>query len=97
MATLSPKEEIIILKEQLQKGKELPTTTSAGFWFLSSSFSFGKEDQENLSKTFEKTKALYLEAFGEQIVEPEASRCQDHACHVESSCACRVESACKNH
>lgn len=57
----------------------------------------GKEDQENLFKTFEKTKQLYLEAFGEGIEIPIASRCQDHACHVESSCKCRVEGACKNH
>jgi hypothetical protein len=57
---------------------------------------YGKEDQENLAKTFEKTKSLYRICFGEEINAPEASRCEDHACHVESECACRVSGACKN-
>lgn len=57
---------------------------------------YGKEDQENLAKTFEKTKSLYRTCFGEEINAPEASRCEDHACHVESECACRVSGACKN-
>jgi hypothetical protein len=57
----------------------------------------GKEDQENLSRTFVKTKELYKKTFGIEIDNQEASRCQDHACHVESSCACRVAGACKNH
>lgn len=57
---------------------------------------YGKEDQQNLSKSFEKTKTLYKKCFGEEISAPEASRCEDHACHVESECACRVAGACKN-
>lgn len=57
---------------------------------------YGKKDQEKLSKTFEETKKLYRKCFGEEINAPEASRCKDHACHVESDCACRVSGACKN-
>jgi hypothetical protein len=57
---------------------------------------YGKEDRENLSSSFEKTKKMYLDYFNEEIVSPEASRCEDHACHVESECACRVSGACKS-
>jgi hypothetical protein len=57
---------------------------------------YGKDDQENLAKSFEKTKAAYFQTFGESIEMPTASRCQDHACHVTSECACRVSGACKN-
>ncbi len=58
---------------------------------------YGKKDQENLSNSFEKTKRMYREYFGEEIDAPEASRCEDHACHVESECACRTSGACQNH
>ena len=58
---------------------------------------YGKEDQENLSNAFYKTKAFYKKCFGEEMNNPVASRCEDHACHVESECACRVSGACKNH
>ena len=58
---------------------------------------YGTEDQANLSKAFEKTKAFYQKCFGEEMTNPVASRCEDHACHVESTCACRVSGACKNH
>lgn len=58
---------------------------------------YGKEDQQNLSIAFEKTKKIYFEVFGEEMANPESSRCEDHACHVESECACRVSGACKNH
>lgn len=57
---------------------------------------YGKKDQENLSNTFELTKKLYRFHFNEELDKPEASRCKDHACHVESECACRVAGACKN-
>lgn len=57
---------------------------------------YGKNDKENLSNTFEKTKEIYARTFGVEIDYLEPSRCKDHACHVESSCACRVEGACKN-
>jgi len=58
---------------------------------------YGKEDKANLDHTFERTKALYFKHFTNEMCNPEASRCQDHACHAESSCACRVSGACKNH
>lgn len=58
---------------------------------------YGKKDQEALSNTFQITQRLYFEYFGEDMASPVASRCQDHACHVQSECACRVEGACKNH
>lgn len=58
---------------------------------------YGKKDQENLSRTFKKTKSLYEKTFGEAIEGTEASRCKDHSCHVESDCACRSSGACKNH
>lgn len=58
---------------------------------------YGEEDRANLVSTFNKTKKLYLNTFGESIERPSASRCSGHACHVESECACRVAGACKNH
>jgi hypothetical protein len=58
---------------------------------------YGIEDAANLSKEFVKTQAYYLENFNEQMTDPVSSRCEDHACHVESDCACRVSGACKNH
>ncbi len=58
---------------------------------------YGKEDKTNLDTTFEVTKNMYLNLFNEDITLPEPSRCEDHACHVESECACRVAGACKNH
>ena len=57
---------------------------------------YGKDDAANLQKKFEKTQAFYLKCFGEEMKNPVASRCEDHACHVESECACRVSGACKN-
>lgn len=56
----------------------------------------GKEDKLNLDKTFEETQRLYLEQFKEVMPKLMASRCEGHACHVESDCACRVSGACKN-
>ena len=57
----------------------------------------GREDKINLDKDFLKTKVLYQLTFGvEMDRESLAVRCgDDHACHAESSCACRVSTACK--
>lgn len=57
---------------------------------------YGKKDQEALGIAFLKTQRLYLELFGESMDNPSASRCQGHACHVQSECACRVSGACKS-
>lgn len=57
---------------------------------------YGTEDRQNLLDSFEETKKIYRERFGCEIDRFEASRCEGHACHVESECACRVEGACKN-
>lgn len=56
----------------------------------------GKEDKQNLINAFEHTKALYKITFMKDMEEAFASRCKDHACHKESSCACRTAGACKN-
>ncbi len=57
---------------------------------------YGKEDKANLVSTFENTRRIYQETFGEEVERPKASRCEGHACHAESECACRVAGACKN-
>lgn len=57
---------------------------------------YGEQDQLNLMEAFEETKKLYSSHFGEAIDRFEASRCEGHACHVQSECACRTEGACKN-
>jgi hypothetical protein len=58
----------------------------------------GVEDKANLDQDFLKTKVLYQINFGEEMDrEAMAVRCgDDHACHAESSCACRVSTACSN-
>ncbi len=56
----------------------------------------GEEDKLELMEAFEETKTIYRERFGCALDRFEAARCEGHACHVESSCACRVEGACKN-
>jgi hypothetical protein len=58
----------------------------------------GFEDKANLDQDFLKTKVLYQINFGEEMDrEAMAVRCgDDHACHAESSCACRVSTACSN-
>jgi hypothetical protein len=56
---------------------------------------YGKRDHQNLLNEFEETKKMYKNRFGREIGEDFASRCEGHACHVESECACRVEGACK--
>ncbi|RGP52587.1 glycine-rich domain-containing protein [Pseudomonas abyssi] len=59
---------------------------------------YGEEDYQNLKNAFAHTAALYVEHFGAYPgggKEEQAMRCQDHACHVPTECACRVEGACK--
>lgn len=58
---------------------------------------FGEEDYQMLVQAFSVTKELYEKHF-ENWPSPdpvEAARCQDHACHVPSTCACRSPGACK--
>lgn len=56
----------------------------------------GEDDHQNLERDFEKTKVLYFKAFGEEMDRDSvARRCQGHACHAVSSCACRVPGTCK--
>lgn len=58
---------------------------------------YGDEDAENLKASFNKTKKVYEKTFGKYPKALDsASRCEDHACHAPSSCACRVEGACKD-
>ncbi|HSH87298.1 MAG TPA: hypothetical protein VK958_08640 [Methylophilus sp.] len=59
---------------------------------------YGEEDYQNLKNAFLETVTLYEIHFGEypNKSSSNAMRCgDDHACHVPSSCACRVEGACK--
>lgn len=60
---------------------------------------YGKEDYQDLQDAFKKTQSLYENHFGPYPsalpIGATSSRCQDHACHVVSECACRVEGACK--
>jgi len=58
---------------------------------------FGDEDYQMLVEAFSKTKELYEQHFGSwPYPDPiDAARCEDHACHVPSTCACRVPGACK--
>tara|TARA_R110001592_G_scaffold269430_1_gene535770 strand:- start:35 stop:583 length:549 start_codon:yes stop_codon:yes gene_type:complete len=63
---------------------------------------YGDEDQQALQTAFEKTINLYETHFGSYPTDKlfgqqssEAARCGDHACHVPSSCRCRVPGACK--
>ena len=55
---------------------------------------FGEDDQENLQATFKETISFYEKHFGPYPAS-DAARCEDHACHVPGSCACRVSGACK--
>ncbi|MCO7233432.1 MULTISPECIES: glycine-rich domain-containing protein-like [unclassified Cobetia] len=59
---------------------------------------YGEDDYQQLKDAFAQTVALYEKHFGAYPgggTESQAMRCQDHACHVPTSCACRVEGACK--
>lgn len=63
---------------------------------------YGDDDQKSLQAAFDETVLLYEkhfgafptnELFGGQSLE--ASRCEGHACHAPSTCACRSPGACK--
>lgn len=58
---------------------------------------YGKDDYQMLQDAFAETVELYERHFGDYPGKDplNATRCQDHACHVTSECACRVEGACK--
>jgi hypothetical protein len=55
----------------------------------------GEEDQANLQACFERTQVIWKDYFGVPIFETQAVRCEGHACHSPSSCACRSPGACK--
>jgi hypothetical protein len=57
---------------------------------------YGDDDYRDLHDAFQRTVALYERHFGKYPTGTgnEAMRCQDHACHVPTSCACRVPGAC---
>ena len=59
---------------------------------------YGQDDYQELKNAFAQTVALYEQHFGAYPgggSEAQAMRCKDHPCHVPTSCACRVEGACK--
>lgn len=59
---------------------------------------YGQDDYQELKNAFAQTVELYEKHFGSYPGggdETQAMRCQDHACHVPTTCACRVEGACK--
>ncbi|MDO6569014.1 hypothetical protein Q4561_18220 [Alteromonas sp. 1_MG-2023] len=63
---------------------------------------YGEEDQNALQQSFDITVSLYEEHFGAYPSNEVhgnlgnvAARCGEHACHVPTSCACRVPGACK--
>ena len=55
----------------------------------------GEEDQANLQTCFERTQVIWMDCFGEPMFETQAVRCEGHACHAPSNCACRSPGACK--
>lgn len=57
---------------------------------------YGQDDRNNLEQAFHRTVALYEQHFGPYpLKQLHASRCEGHACHAPTECACRVEGACK--
>ena len=59
---------------------------------------YGADDYQELTDAFAHTVTLYERHFGTYPSDgpaTQAMRCKDHACHVPTSCACRVEGACK--
>lgn len=63
---------------------------------------YGDKDQSNLQNSFDETVAVYEMHFGPfptaELYSNESAqmaRCEDHACHAPTSCACRVPGACK--
>ena len=63
---------------------------------------YGDKDQSKLQGSFNETVATYEKHFGAfptaELYSKESAqmaRCEEHACHVPSTCACRVPGACK--
>lgn len=63
---------------------------------------YGADDQQKLQTAFAETITLYEQHFGKypskQLFGTDANnaaRCQDHACHAPTTCACRTPGACK--
>lgn len=57
----------------------------------------GPASERELEALFERTRGLYERHFGPYPhQEMSLVRCEGHACHVPSACACRVPGACKN-
>lgn len=60
---------------------------------------YGQDDHQELKNAFAHTVTLYEMHFGAYPgggEETQAMRCgDDHKCHAPTSCACRVEGACK--
>ena len=63
---------------------------------------YGDKDQSKLQNSFDETVAVYEKHFGPfptaELYSNESAqmaRCEDHACHAPTSCACRVPGACK--
>lgn len=57
---------------------------------------YGDEDKQNLLNSFEETKQLYYDRFGQEIGDSNSARCKDHPCHVPSECKCRAPGTCKS-
>lgn len=58
---------------------------------------YGAEDYQSLQHAFAETVVLYEQHFGDYPgggLPAQATRCEGHACHVPTSCACRVPGAC---
>lgn len=57
---------------------------------------YGSDDNANLELEFEKTKTKYEQHFGKYPTDlNNLSRCENHPCHVPSTCACRGPGTCK--
>jgi len=58
---------------------------------------YDNEDYANLITAFDQTIGLYEKHFGNYPSKSplNAARCENHACHAPSECACRVTGACK--
>lgn len=59
---------------------------------------YGDEDKAMLNQAFQETVSIYERRFGpypNELGSRNASRCEGHACHVPSDCACRVPGTCK--
>jgi hypothetical protein len=58
---------------------------------------YGAHDAHVLEYYFQKTIGLYEQHFGQypQGKGMVMTRCKDHACHVPTTCACRVPNTCK--